>query len=112
MDLAGAGSSRVSPGPESIIVPPRAKGGPRVARREIDSDDLRGGAFKKQAVGRTRSLVSRVSNLDVTALDRELATERLDAFVTEIGVLNARQSAAGQETDRGAPCACGAREAV
>src|SRR5262249_39615799 len=112
MDLAGAGSSRVSPGPKSVIVPPCAKGGPRVARRDIDSDDLRGGAFKEQDVVRTRRLVERVRNCDVTALDRELATERLDAFVTEIGVLNARRAAPGREPDRRAPCACGAREAV
>src|SRR5262249_11030999 len=112
MDRAWAGSGRVSPDPESVIVPPRAKGGPRVARRDIDSDDLRGGAFKEQDVVRTRRLVERVRNCDVTALDRELATERLDAFVTEIGVLNARQFAARQETDRRATCACGAREAV
>src|SRR5262249_14195621 len=112
MALAGAGSSRVSPGPESIIVPPCAKGGPRVARRDIDSDDLRGGAFKKQDVVRTRRLVERVRNFDVTALDRELATERLDAFVTEIGVLMPRHPAPRQEPARGPPSVCGAREAV
>ena len=112
MDRARGRPRRIGPGPEYVIVPPRSKGGSPVARRNIDSDHLRGGSFKKQGVVRTRGLVERVGNFHVAALDRELATEGLDAGVAKIGPLNARQAATWKETDRRATCACSAREPI
>src|ERR1700730_6706426 len=112
MDHARGRPRRIGPGPEDVIVPPRSKGGSPVARRNIDSDHLRGGSFKKQGVVRTRGLVERVGNFHVAALDRELATEGLDAGVAEIGPLNARQAAARQEIDLRATCACSACEPI
>src|SRR6202022_5054942 len=108
MDRARGRPGRIGPGPEDVIVPPRSKGGSPVARRNIDSDHLRGGSFKKQGVVRTRGLVERVGNFHVAALDRELATEGLDAGVAEIGPLNARQAAARREIALRPPGASGA----
>src|SRR6202035_1137452 len=112
MDRARGRPRRIGPGPEDVIVPPRSKGGSPVARRNIDSDHLRGSSFKKQDVVRTHRLVERIRNFHVAALDRELATEGLDAGVTEVGPLNARQAAAWQEIDLRATCARGACEPI
>src|SRR4030081_2604292 len=112
MDRARGGTRRIGAGPKDDVVPPRSNGGPPVACRNIGSDHLRGGPFKKQGVVRTRGRVERVGNFHVAALDRKLATKGLDTGVTEVGPLNARQAAAWEEADRRATCACRAGETI
>ena len=50
MDRARGRPGRIGPGPEDVIVPPRSKGGSPVARRNIDSDYLRGGSLNRVLV--------------------------------------------------------------
>src|ERR1700751_1773890 len=108
MDRARGGPRRIGPGPKDVVVPPRSNGGSPVACRNIGSDHLRGGPFKKQDIVRTRDLVKRVGNFHVAALDRKLAIKGLDTGVTEVGPLNARQTAAWEKADRRATRTCSA----
>ena len=91
---AGCRARGIGSGPECVVVPARADGGTEVAGRDIGGDDAGRRALHEHDVVRTRRLVQRVGQVHDAAFDRELAAERLEAGIAEIGVFNAGNAAA------------------
>src|SRR5664279_36925 len=112
MNSSGRGPRYISSRPESAVVPARAGGGAEVAGCNIGGDDAGRGPLHERDIVRAHCLVEGVGQVHDAALDCKRAAERLEAGVAEIGVLEARQSAARKESDRRSGDAGGAGKSI
>src|SRR5450631_2444708 len=112
MNGPGSGPRYISSRPERAVEPARADGGAEVTWGDIGGDDAGRGPLHERHIVRAERLVEGVGQVHDAALDCKCASERLEAGVAEIGVLEARQGAARKESDGRSGDAGGAGKSV